>query len=64
MLLFAEIGVAIGTVFGVLFVVATIYVIGITIRGEPRVCPHCAEAVRKDAKVCKHCHRDLPVAGS
>jgi hypothetical protein len=28
-------------------------------RGELKRCPHCAEAIRYDAKVCKHCGRDI-----
>ncbi|MFK7161599.1 hypothetical protein V6U78_11185 [Marinospirillum sp. MEB164] len=25
-----------------------------------RICPYCAESVKKDAKVCRYCSRDLP----
>lgn len=51
--------IALGTILGVAFILATIYVIGITVRGEPRVCPSCDEVVRKAATVCRYCHRDL-----
>jgi len=27
--------------------------------GETRVCPHCAETIRKSARVCRYCGRDL-----
>jgi hypothetical protein len=27
---------------------------------EHRICPACAELVRRDARVCKHCSRELP----
>lgn len=28
--------------------------------GETKVCPFCAESVKKAAKVCRYCGRDLP----
>ena len=28
--------------------------------GALRRCPHCAEAIQRDAKVCPHCQRDVP----
>jgi hypothetical protein len=58
-MLAADAGVVIGTVLGVLFILFTVYVIGITVRGEPRVCPHCDRTVSKRASVCAHCTRDL-----
>lgn len=27
-----------------------------------KICPYCAETIKKAAIVCKHCHRDLPTA--
>jgi hypothetical protein len=59
MMLAASASVVLGSVLGVLFILATIYVAGITIRGEPCVCPHCDRTVSRRASVCHHCHRDL-----
>jgi len=28
--------------------------------GDLCKCPHCAEAIKAEAKVCKHCGRDVP----
>lgn len=29
---------------------------------ESRICPSCAEVVRREARTCKHCGKDLPPA--
>jgi uncharacterized protein UPF0547 len=55
-LVLADSAQTLGTVIGVAFVLLTIYVVGMTIRGRTtKWCPDCDEAVSKNANVCKHC---------